>query len=182
MFCGLPMGKCIIELTFNSQSEISSDQLRQRVTYGEETKRNRVIHVGGKTAKPSLKPKLPQTCLVRWCPCCIPSHPRPHRAPSQPPGRDQALLHHSCPSPQPWRLSRSSAARRHLLIPSFLGIKQPREKRPLKTDTRVGLLQLSTESLHQVAVVLLVTHSKQRSEKQLFPPSTGTFQCIHFGK
>lgn len=160
MFCRLPTGKRIIELTFNSQSKIPSDQQRQRVTYREETKRNPMIHVKGQTAEPSLKPKLPQTRLALWCPCCIPSHPQPHRAPSQPPGRDQALLHHSCPSSQPWHFSRSSAAPRHLLIPSFLGIKQPREKRPLKTDTRVGLLQLSTKSLHQVVVVLLVTHSK----------------------
>lgn len=115
------------------------------------------------------------------CSCCIPSHPLPHCAPSQPPCRDWALPHHLSPSSQPsgWP-SRSSAAPSHLLITSFLVIKHPREKRSLKTDATLGLFQISIKSLHQVPVVLLVTHSKERREKWLFPPSTETFQCTHF--
>lgn len=36
-----------------------------------------------------------------------------------------------------------------------------------------------TQSLHQIALVLLVTHIKQRSCKLLFPSSADTFQCTH---
>lgn len=129
--------------------------------------------MAGKTAKPSLKPQL---AIMS----CASVYLLPHQAPSaswQGLGSAAPLQSIFTAFWLALQVLSSTWSAPHYL---FSWHRAVQGERVPKTDTRVGLLQLSTKSLHQVAVVLLVTHSKQRSEKRLFPPSTVTFQCTHF--